>query len=67
MKTTYGTYRSIIVIIGHIRAPATAALAASAANLSPKLRVFHCLPDLVVGIGMAGTPAWAASRAIVTG
>lgn len=36
-----GTYRSIIVIIGQMRAPATAALAASAANLSPKLRVFH--------------------------
>lgn len=55
-----------MVMIGQIRAPATAALAASAANLSPKLRVFHCLSDFAVGIAIPGTAARAVSRDIVT-
>jgi hypothetical protein len=38
------TYRSMMVMIGQMRAPATAALAASAPNRSPKLRVFHPWP-----------------------
>lgn len=59
------TYLSITVMIGQIRAPATAALAVSAAKRSPKLRVFHSVPDLVAGIGMAGIPVWAASRDIM--
>ena len=61
----HNTYRSMIVMMGQIRAPAAAALAASAANLSPKLRVFHCLSNFVVGIGMAGTAGCAASRDMV--
>lgn len=61
----YGAYRSIIVIIGQIRAPATAALAASAANLNPKLRVFHCLSEFIVGFDMAATVVRVVSGDIV--
>lgn len=53
------TYRSMMVIIGQIRAPATAALAASAANRSPKLRVFHWLFEFTWIPGMDESPAGA--------
>lgn len=36
-----GTNRSIIVIIGHVNAPAAAALAASTPRRNPRLFVFH--------------------------
>lgn len=49
LNSISGTYRSMIVMIGQIRAPAMAALVASAANRRPRLRVFHCLLDVVDG------------------
>jgi hypothetical protein len=43
------------VIVGQIKAPAMAALAASTPNRNPKLFVFHSLASVVFDKGRSGT------------
>lgn len=56
----------MIVISGQIRAPATAALAASAANRRPRLRVFHSFVDRDSATESAFGAMFGASRDMVT-